>query len=256
VKKTWVIKIGSQLIIEEGPLLINSLAKDVARLKKQGIDVVWVTSGAIATAKQQLGRSWKSLPEKQALSALGQPLLMQIYNTAFAFHEVKCAQVLLTASDFKNQKCKANLKNTLRTLLKWGVVPIINENDTVATDEIQFGDNDQLSSLVACELKADRLVILTNVDGLYTEHPDHPDSVLLHQVLSIPAKLMQNLKKSALSSMGRGGMYSKVTAALQAQKAKVSTSIIRGNIPGVLLKLRQGDDVGTTFLVGRKAPRS
>ena len=170
--RLWVIKIGSQLITDGGPLLIRALIQEIAPLiLEKRLQIVWVTSGAIASARRRLNYQWSSLPEKQALSALGQPMLMELYNLALQSQGLMGAQVLLSYSDFRRRESQVNLRNTIRTLLKWKVVPLLNENDAVATDEIQFGDNDQLSAMVASELKADRLIILTNVSGVYDRHP-------------------------------------------------------------------------------------
>lgn len=250
-KEIWVVKIGSQLLVDEGPLLIRALVKDIASLKrKHHIDVVWVTSGAIATARSQLEKNWKTLPEKQALSAIGQPLLMELYNTAFAFNGLRAAQVLLTASDLKRGNSRKNLYNTIRQLLAWDVVPILNENDAVATEEIQFGDNDHLSALVAGEIKAQRLVILTNVEGLYDRDPRDPNAQLTHQLEKISSPLLAKLKKATGSKLGRGGIFSKILAAQEAGKNAISTSIVKGSRPHVLLELASGQKVGTLI----KAP--
>lgn len=252
-KKIWVVKIGSQLLIDEGPLLIRALVKDVATLKRQhNIDVVWVTSGAIATARSQLEKNWKTLPEKQALSAIGQPLLMELYNTAFAFNGLRAAQVLLTASDLKRGNSRKNLTNTIQKLLEWDVVPVLNENDAVATEEIQFGDNDHLSALVAGEIKADKLVILTNVEGLYDRDPSDLNATLIHHLDKISPQLLKTLKKASGSKMGRGGIFSKLLAAQEAAKNKIATSIVKGSRPHILVELATQQKVGTTIKIERK----
>jgi glutamate 5-kinase len=171
------------MVIEGGPRLIRSWMKQVDILKTEyDVDVIWVTSGAIATARHQIkketGQTLNSsrdaltaLAEKQALSALGQPIVMHLYNRALAAEKLFGSQVLLTADDLANRDRRKNLVRTLSTLVKWGVLPILNENDAVSTTEIQFGDNDQLSALVATHMKADRLLLLTDVDGLYDSDP-------------------------------------------------------------------------------------
>jgi glutamate 5-kinase len=144
-RSLWVIKVGSQLIVDGGPLLIRSWMQDVATLlSSYQIDIIWVSSGAIASAKKRVKKSWKTLPEKQALSAIGQPMLLEQYSIALAEQGLMASQVLLSYRDFKFASSKLNLKNTLKTLLNWQVIPILNESDAVATDEIQFGDNDFL----------------------------------------------------------------------------------------------------------------
>jgi glutamate 5-kinase len=211
--------------------------------------VVWVTSGAIATARQQIHHGWKTLPEKQALSAVGQPALMELYNTALQFHGLRGGQVLLSYADFKGKVSRKNLTNTLHQLLDWDCVPVLNENDAVATDEIQFGDNDMLSALVATEIKADQLVILTNVEGLYDRDPAIPGAQLISELKQVPESLLKKLKTASLSSSGRGGIYSKLKAARYAQKKGVSTVIIRGDRFNVLNDLAEGQKIGTRVLV-------
>lgn len=246
-KETWVVKIGSQLLIDEGPMLIRSLMKQVVQLKKtQNIQIVWVTSGAIATARQRRGHSWKTLPQKQALSSIGQPLLMEQYNTALAFEGLQGAQILLTANDLKNKTSKANFKNSLQQLLEWDILPIINENDAVSTEEIRFGDNDQLSALIACEIKAHRLILLTNVNGVYSKNPSEPDA-LHYPKLDLPElkKLLSKFRKSNKSDHGTGGIFSKLSAAEKAAKKGVETLIVQGQIQNLLLQIAKGESVGT-----------
>ncbi len=246
-RRLWIIKVGSQLIVEGGPLLLRSWIEDVAFLKQNhGIDIIWVTSGAIASARKRIAKNWQSLPEKQALSAIGQPMLMEQYNLALQAHGLMGAQVLLSYGDFKNKKNRTNLRNTLKKLLDWKVLPILNENDAVATDEIQFGDNDFLSSLVAVEMQADRLIILTNVDGLFDQNPDkNPNARLIQHIPRLTIKHLNAIDAKAKSAHGRGGMYSKLRAALHAQKHKVPTTILRGDQNHALLKLLDPQAIAT-----------
>lgn len=247
----WVIKIGSQLITDGGPLLIRSLVQEISKLiKKKSLKIVWVTSGAIATARQRLDYQWYSLPEKQALSALGQPMLMDLYNVALHSHGLMGAQVLLSYSDFKRKESRANLSNAIHQLLEWNAVPLLNENDVVATDEIQFGDNDQLSAMVACELKADRLVILTNVDGLYDQDPTKDNAQRIPFLPTVTAKLIQKTKSSKKSLTGRGGISSKLQAAQMALKKGIPSVIVKGSMENVLMRVWQGEDIGTC--IGKK----
>ncbi len=167
VKSRWVVKAGSNMICSGGPMLIRAWMAQVAELKrKQHIEVIWVSSGAIATAvdRTQFNKKNRTLSEKQALSAIGQPLVMDLYNMALQTQGLLGAQVLLTYQDLASLPQKKNLENTIQQLLKWGVTPILNENDAVATEEIRFGDNDSLSARIAKTMKADRLVILTDVE--------------------------------------------------------------------------------------------
>lgn len=248
----WVIKIGSQLIAEGGPLLIRALIQDVAELiKKDQLRVVWVTSGAISSARQRLQHQWHSLPEKQALSALGQPMLMELYNLALQSQGLLGAQVLLSYSDFRRSESRTNLRNTIEQLLVWKSVPLLNENDVVATDEIQFGDNDQLSAMVACELKADRLIILTDVEGLYDRHPSQPGACLIPFLDKVDARVIRKYVSTQKSESGRGGMASKLLAAQRAGKQKIPTSIVQGFQSRVISRLFKSENIGTT--IGKKA---
>lgn len=244
----WVIKIGSQLITEGGPLLIRSLIQEVSALISKGeLRVVWVTSGAIASARQRLHYQWQTLPEKQALSALGQPMLMELYNLALQSQGLMGAQVLLSYSDFRRRDSRLNLRNTIEKLLEWQVLPLLNENDAVATDEIQFGDNDQLSAMVACELKASRLVILTNVEGLYDRHPSEEGAQLIPFLSSIDQRIIKKMVSEKKTTVGRGGMSSKLLAAKRAWKHGVPTTIVQGAHAQVITKLWQGETLGTAI---------
>jgi glutamate 5-kinase len=256
--RIWIVKIGSQLLIDGGPLLIRSLMNDTAELQKNhGIKVVWVSSGAIASARKRLGRLEKSaknkqanarktLPEKQALSAIGQPMLMDLYNVALQSQGLIGSQVLLSYTDFRFKENRRNFTNTILKLLDWNAVPILNENDAVATDEIQFGDNDQLSAMIAGELKAERLVILTNVEGLYNKSPEFPDAELISFLPEINHKVLQ-MADGSKSKMGKGGMVSKLLAAQNAWKKKVPTTIAKGEISKVLIRLALGESIGTSI---------
>jgi glutamate 5-kinase len=256
-KQLWVIKIGSQLITEGGPLLIRALIQEVASLiKNDDLDIVWVTSGAIASARQRLATTSarqhqnnqkKSLPEKQALSALGQPILMELYNLALQSQGLMGAQVLLSYSDFRRTESRNNLRNTIAQLLSWKTLPILNENDAVATDEIQFGDNDQLSAMVACELKADRLLILTNVEGLYDRHPSEKGAQLISFLPSIGKAIIKKTVSAKKSESGSGGMASKLQAAQRAWAQKIPTLIVQGSQPKVLTRIWNNENLGTAI---------
>jgi glutamate 5-kinase len=247
-QKLWVIKIGSQLITDGGPLLIRALIQEISELvKEESLRVVWVTSGAIASARQRLKYQWYSLPEKQALSALGQPMLMELYNLALQSQGLMGAQVLLSYSDFRRKESRTNLRNTIEKLLEWQVVPLLNENDAVATDEIQFGDNDQLSAMVACELKADRLIILTNVQGLYDRDPSEEGAQLIPFLDHVDQRIIKRTVSSRKSTQGRGGMSSKLLAAQIAWKQGVPTTIVQGIQDKVITRLWKGEPLGTAI---------
>jgi glutamate 5-kinase len=219
--------------------------------KRHAIEVIWVTSGAIASAVDRTGYSPKqgrkrTLPEKQALSALGQPMVMDLYNLALAASGLMGAQVLLTAGDIQNKARRKNLQNTLNQLLQWQAVPVLNENDAVATDEIQFGDNDALSSHIARMMKAERLVLLTDVDGLYDADPKRdPNANLISYRKQVTAQDLAVAGKTSASGRGTGGMYSKLLAAKNASQDKIVTHLVRGDYPQNLLLLASGQAVGT-----------
>ena len=249
MRKRWVIKAGSNIIVRGGPLLLRAWMQQVASLKKyHDTEVIWVTSGAIATAveRTQVERTRKELAEKQALSAIGQPMIMDLYNLALGAVGLLGAQVLLTYDDLKHRQRRQNFQNTLEKLLHWGATPILNENDAVATEEIQFGDNDSLSAKVATVLKADRLVILTDVDGLFDQDPrEFSDARLIHSLRGVSKSLLSQTAPSAGSNRGTGGMYSKLKAAREANRAGIETWLARGDHPSVLLEIAANHATGT-----------
>lgn len=254
--RTWVIKVGSAVFVEGGPLLVKAWVQQLARLRHDhNVHAIWVTSGAIASARTRTQRHWQKLPEKQALSAIGQPILMDAYNLALQSVGLMGAQVLLTYNDIARGTHRKNLKNTLTTLLDWDVIPVLNENDAVATEEIQFGDNDLLSAKVAGLMNAERLVIMTNVDGLYDRNPvKFKDAKLIPHLPRVSKALLSSMSKEtkpAVSAMGRGGMYSKIRAAAFAQSKGVPTWILRGDMADGLLKVARGEAVGTQIGNGK-----
>ena len=245
--RRWVIKAGSQMVVEGGPLLLGSWMQQIARLRRRHrIEVVWVTSGAIAWASERTDfkSPRRTLPQKQALSAIGQPLILEHYLRALGEHGLLGAQVLLTADDLDHLKRRRNLLNTLTQLSAWNVVPILNENDAVATEEIQFGDNDSLAARVARLIKAERLVLLTDVDGLYDADPkSKPNARLIPYLKRVgPTELRGARGKSKL---GTGGMYSKLLAAETAWKSRIPTHLMRGDVTGGLVRLAGGEALGT-----------
>jgi glutamate 5-kinase len=248
-KRRWVVKAGSQMVCAGGPLLLRAWMSQVAALKKElGVEVIWVTSGAIASAadRTNFSRKKRELPEKQALSAIGQPMVMDLYNLALNATGLLGAQVLLTAGDMRDSTRRKNLQNTLEKLLEWNAVPVLNENDAVATEEIKFGDNDTLSAMIATMMKAERLILLTDVDGLYDADPkNNPHARLIQHKASITSQDLKAVAKNATSSKGTGGMYSKLLAAQTAGKSKIVTHLVRGDHPQVLLDLAVGHSVGT-----------
>ena len=248
--KRWVIKIGSALLTNNGEglhqALIANLAAQIAFLREQGVDVILVSSGSVAAGVSELGMAGR--PEKvnelQAAAAVGQALLVRQYEQAFRPFGISTAQVLLTHSDIANRERYLNAKSTLTKLLELNVLTVINENDTVATDEICFGDNDSLGALVANLVEADLLVILTDQQGLYTADPrNDPDAQLLHEVEAGDESLLE--MATGGTSIGRGGMVTKLSAAHIASRSGASSIIAYGREASILTRLYQGEQLGT-----------
>lgn len=252
--KRWVVKIGSAMVTRGGQGVdleaIDRWAAQVQALRASGKEVVVVTSGAVAEGMLRLG--WHTRPtalhELQAAAAVGQMGLAQAYESVFQRHAMRTAQILLTHDDLAHRARYLNARSTLRTLLAHEVIPVVNENDTVATEEIRFGDNDTLAALVANLVEADVLVILTDQQGLYTADPrKHPEARLLSEVrASDPA--LAGMASSEGGALGRGGMATKVRAAQRAARSGAATLIAAGSEPDVLTRLANGEDVGTVFL--------
>jgi len=249
--KRIVVKVGSSLVTNNGEGLdhaaIARWAEQMATLLTAGHEVLMVSSGAIAEGMQRLG--WTKRPHEihqlQAAAAVGQMGLVQVYESCFARFNLRSAQILLTNSDLANAERNANAKATLDTLLQLGVVPIINENDTVVTDEIKFGDNDNLAALVANLIHADLLVILTDQGGLYTADPrQNPDATLLTEAIAGDPAL-EKMAGGAGSELSKGGMLTKVLAAKLARQTGTTTVIASGHEPNVLTRLLAGEIIGT-----------
>lgn len=249
--KCLVVKVGSSLVTNDGQGLdtaaIAHWADQIARLKSLGKQVVLVSSGAIAEGLQRLG--WKKRPhalhELQAAAAVGQMGLVQVYETCFRKHELKTAQILLTHEDLADRKRYLNARSTLRTLLALNVIPIINENDTVVTDEIKFGDNDTLAALVTNLIEADALVIMTDQKGLYSADPRQDKDATLIQEARAGDPALEKMAGGAGSAIGRGGMLTKILAAKRAGRSGAHTLIAWGREPDVLVRLAQGELIGT-----------
>jgi glutamate 5-kinase len=248
MKSRWVVKAGSNMICAGGPMLIRAWMSQVAQLRREhDIEVIWVSSGAIASAtdRTQFKKTKRTLSEKQALSAIGQPIVMDLYNMAIQAQGLLGAQVLLTYADLARAHQKKNLQNTIEQLLAWQVTPVLNENDAVATEEIRFGDNDSLSARIAKVMKADRLVILTDVNGLYDSDPrKNKKAALVDSVEKITPALLRTAGGSG-SSRGTGGMFSKLSAAKLASEAGIQTHLVKGDENQVLLRIASGESVGT-----------
>jgi glutamate 5-kinase len=254
-----VVKVGSALVTNNGAGLdlvaIAEWGRQISELRRMGKQVVMVSSGAIACGMQRLG--WTKRPhavhELQAAAAVGQMGLAQAYDTAFAAHGLKTAQVLLTHDDLADRKRYLNARSTLTTLIALGVVPIINENDTVVTDEIKFGDNDTLGALVANLVEADALVILTDQKGLYTADPRKDSNATLIREARAGESTLEGMASGAGSGISKGGMITKVIAAKRAARSGADTAIASGREPDVLVRLAAGESVGT-LLVSETQP--
>lgn len=252
--KTIVIKVGtSTLTYETGKMNIRRMVKlcsVLADIHNSGVDVVLVTSGAIGVGVGKLGLKQrpKDIPGRQAAATVGQCELMFMYDKFFAEYGKKTGQLLITKSDIENETRKINLINTFEKLFEYEAIPIVNENDSVATEEIVYGDNDSLSAIVAKLVKADALVILTDIDGLYDSNPKENDEAMLIPLVKKIDDDILNLCGGAGSNRGTGGMLTKVHAAQIATSAGIPTVVMNGEAPQDIYKLIDGRRVGTLFL--------
>lgn len=249
-----VVKVGSSLVTNEGRGVdshaIGNWCRQMADLAHQGMEVVMVSSGAIAEGMKRLG--WTSRPtelaELQAAAAVGQMGLAQMYETQLSIHGVGSAQVLLTHADLADRERYLNARSTLLTLLSLQVIPVINENDTVVNDEIKFGDNDTLGALVANLIDADALIILTDQKGLYTADPRKDPAAHLVEVADAGNPELEVMAGGAGSRVGTGGMITKILAAKRAAGSGANTVIAWGREPDVLLRLSRGESIGTALV--------
>ncbi len=254
--QTAVIKFGSAILTNDGKGLatesIRGWVEQVVALRRAGIHVVLVSSGAVAEGMKRLGMKERphAIHEQQAAAAVGQMGLVQTYESCFSRHGVHTAQILLTHDDLSNRRRYLNARSSIRTLLQMGVVPIVNENDTVAIDEIRLGDNDTLAALVSNLIEADLLVILTDQQGMYDADPRiNPDAKLLHTVEAHDAAL-DEMASDSKGRLGRGGMATKVGAARLAARSATATIVAPGREPDVLQRLFAREQIGTLFLPG------
>ncbi|MDO4297463.1 MAG: glutamate 5-kinase [Lachnospiraceae bacterium] len=253
-RKRIVVKIGSSSITHEETGALNLtklevLVRELCDLKNMGKDVILVSSGAIAVGRQAVGfhHRPKNLAEKQACAAIGQAQLMMIYQKLFSEYGHRAAQILMTKHTMTNNLNRKNAFNTFEELLAMGAIPIVNENDTVATYEIEFGDNDTLSAIVAALMHADLLILLSDIDGLYTDDPrKNPDARFIDTVECLDEQLMQ-MGKGSSSDVGTGGMATKLSAARIATAAGADMIIANGADFHVLHKIMQGKPYGTLF---------
>ncbi|MFZ5757680.1 MAG: glutamate 5-kinase [Pseudomonadota bacterium] len=253
--KRWVVKIGSALLTNNGRGLDNAAiagwVDQMAALHRAGAQVVLVSSGAVAEGMVRLGLSARpdSIHELQACAAVGQMGLVQAWESQFARHGLRTAQVLLTHDDLADRRRYLNARSTLRTLIEFGVIPVINENDTVVTDEIRFGDNDTLGALVTNLVEAEALIILTDQKGMFERDPrTDPSAPLISEARAFDESLVAKATGSSASGLGRGGMATKIRAARLAARSGARTVIVGGRIEQAVTKVAAGENVGTLLL--------
>ena len=254
-KKRVVIKIGSSSLTHPATGNINyikmeRLVRELCNLRNQGIDVCLVSSGAIAVGKQSMGLAERPrrLPQKQACASVGQARLMSIYQKFFAEYNQKVGQVLMTKETMIDNVSRKNAQNTINELMAMGVIPIVNENDTVSTYEIRFGDNDTLSAIVSALTGADLLILLSDIDGLYTDDPKvNPDAELITYVEEFSPEYMEMASSAPGSEMGTGGMVTKIKAARIATASGVDMIIANGKDFGILHHIFENRFTGTFF---------
>lgn len=255
--KTIVVKVGTNVLARDDDTLdtqrLALLAEQIHRIKASGRQVVVVSSGAVGAGMGllSLNKRPKDLPHLQAAAATGQAHLIRLYDDCLRKHGYHAAQLLLTANDFKNRSRYLNVRNTLNTLFEYGVVPIINENDTVSINEIKFGDNDHLAAMVTSLMEDPLLIILSTIDGLYDGPPSQPNSQLIPLVKDCNAEVM-NWASDEQSSRGTGGMHSKLLAIRLATTVGESVILANGATPGILDQVMAGQKVGTLFLANGK----
>ena len=247
----WVVKIGSALLTDDGKGLardlISGVVSQMSELRKQGLELVLVSSGSVAEGMTRLGLKQRPehLHELQAAAAIGQMGLVQAYESCFQQHGLHTAQVLLTHDDLSDRKRYLNARSTINTLIEFGAIPIINENDTVVTDEIRFGDNDTLGALVTNLVDADALIILTDQDGMFDRDPRQDSSAKLLEEVAASDPQLDLMAGGRSGALGRGGMVTKLRAARLASRSGAGTVIVGGRISQVLSRLREGEVLGT-----------
>ncbi len=252
-----VVKIGSNVLSCRGGLnreLIQDISRQICALIRQRKEVVLVSSGAMAAGLKRLAIASRpdALPERQAISAVGQAGLIRAYEKAFAVHGKQVAQLLLTSDGLQQRRRYLNVRNTLSTLMAWGVVPVINENDTVSVEEIRFGDNDNLSAMISLLLDADLLVNLTDIDGLYDKDPRvHPDARFIRRADPVHRD-MERYAGDIPGELGTGGMLTKIKAARKVNAAGIPMIIARGTDADILLRIFENGPPGTFFVPRRR----
>ena len=249
-----VVKIGTSTLAHRTGHLnirrVEQLCKVLSDINNSGVELILVSSGAIGMGVGKLGllERPKDIPTKQAAAAVGQCELMYTYDKLFGEYHHTVAQLLITGDDVACEKRHTNFSNTLNRLLELGAIPILNENDTIATDEIVIGDNDSLAAIVAQSVKADKLILLSDIDGLYTADPhSHPDAKLIHRVTKIDEHILA-LAGVSSTTLGTGGMVTKLHAAQVCMGCGCAMVIANGNNPDLLYDILDGKQVGTTFM--------
>lgn len=254
--KRVLIKIGSAVLTGENGLdlqIIEQLVDEMAQLTKDGYQIVIVTSGAIASGKHRMGITGKlkSMPQKQAAAAIGQSRLMRVYSNSFGKYGIFVAQILLTMSDLTDRKRFLNVRNTLSTIIDWGVIPIINENDSVAVDEIKFGDNDHLAAMITNIIDGHLLINLTSTEGLYDRSPSKSKKAKLITLVKEFTEEIESAATDETTEVGLGGMKSKVIAAKAVTASGIPCIIAPGKKKGVLHDIFAGKEIGTLFVPSR-----
>ncbi len=248
-----VVKVGSNVLTRDQGLnlpVIYALSGQISDLMDAGLEVILVSSGAMASGVKKIGldRRPDEIPKRQAVSAVGQAGLIMEYERAFHVYGRKVAQILLTSEDLDDRQRYLNVRNTLNTLIDWQIVPVINENDTVMVEEIKVGDNDNLAAMITLLMDADLLILLTDIDGLYTRDPRvHTDAQLIPELATLD-NAIEKMASDIPGPLGRGGMSSKIKAARKVTAAGVPMVIANGGRPGILRNLMKGDETGTFFI--------
>jgi glutamate 5-kinase len=252
-----VIKVGSNVLTTKNGLnlnLISSLSRQISNLMDRGLELIFVSSGAMASGIKKLGLPGRpeEIPKRQAVAAVGQAGLIMEYEKAFERFNIKVAQILLTSEDLNHRRRYLNSRNTINTLLSWKVIPIINENDTIMVEEIKLGDNDNLSAMITLLMDAQLLINLTDIDGLYDSDPrKYPDAKLL-PIVSTIGKDIVKIAGDIPGTLGTGGMLSKVQAARKVTTAGIPMVIANGEAPDILLRIFEGETQGTFFVPNKE----
>jgi len=257
-KKRIVIKVGSSSLTHSETgltdlITMEKLVRELTDLHNRGKEVILVSSGAIAVGRKTIGMKNRptEVSEKQACASIGQARLMMMYQKIFMEYNQVASQILMTKDTLVDEKSRENARNTFETLLSMGVIPIVNENDTVSTYEIQFGDNDTLSAIVSALVQADLLILLSDIDGLFTDDPNkNPDAKFIEYVNRVDERFEQMAKGSA-SDVGTGGMTTKINAAKLATSAGADMIIANGSDMGIIHRIIDGERIGTMFKANR-----